>query len=57
MPLARPPPSVRDATLAIAKMMIDLKYISRDVTSDIEKRMDYSFLEAATKKSKNELGY
>ena len=47
----------RNATLAIAKMMTDLKYISRDVTSDIEKRIDYSFLEAATKKSKNELGY
>jgi ABC-type nitrate/sulfonate/bicarbonate transport system substrate-binding protein len=47
----------RNSTLAIAKMMTDLKYISRDVAGDIEKRIDYSFLEAATKKPKNELGY
>jgi hypothetical protein len=47
----------RSATVAIAKMMTELKYISRDVTGEIDKRMDYSFLEAATKQSKNELGY
>jgi hypothetical protein len=47
----------RNSTLAIAKMMTDLKYISRDVTADIDKRIDYSFLETSTKKSKNELGY
>ena len=47
----------RSATLEIAKMMTELKYIARDVTDEIDKRMDYSFLEAATKKNKNELGY
>ena len=47
----------RSSTIAIAKMMTELKYISRDVTGEIDKRMDYSFLEAATKQSKNELGY
>jgi hypothetical protein len=38
-------------------MMKDLKYISTDVTPAIDKATDYSFLEAATKRSKNELGY
>ncbi|GAC1327108.1 MAG: ABC transporter substrate-binding protein [Beijerinckiaceae bacterium] len=47
----------RVPTLAIAAMMRDLKYIARDVSSDTEKNMNYSFLEAATHKSKNELGY
>jgi ABC-type nitrate/sulfonate/bicarbonate transport system substrate-binding protein len=47
----------RSSTIAIAKMMTELKYIARDVTGEIDKRMDYSFLEAATKQSKNELGY
>jgi ABC-type nitrate/sulfonate/bicarbonate transport system substrate-binding protein len=47
----------RQSTLAIAAMMKDLKYISRDVSADVEKNLDYSFLEAATKKPKSELGY
>ncbi|WP_039944240.1 ABC transporter substrate-binding protein [Thermicanus aegyptius] len=44
-------------TLAIASMMKDLQYISADVSDKVGKNMDYSFLEKATGKSKNELGY
>jgi len=47
----------RSSTLAIAAMMKDLKYIARDVSADVEKNLNYSFLEAATKKAKSELGY
>ena len=47
----------RPQTLAIAAMMRDLKYISKDVSAEAEKNMDYSFLEKATGKAKNELGY
>ena len=47
----------RQSTFAIAGMMKDLKYITRDVSADIEKNMNYSFLIDATKKSKTELGY
>jgi ABC-type nitrate/sulfonate/bicarbonate transport system substrate-binding protein len=45
------------ATLAIALMMKDLKYVSRDVSPDIAKFMDYSFLVDVTKKPKNQLGF
>lgn len=47
----------RQSTLAIATMMKDLKYISTDVSAQVDKNMDYSFLMAATGKSKTELGY
>lgn len=47
----------RASTLAIAGMMRDLKYISHDVSADVEKNIDYRFLEAATGKPKSELGY
>ena len=47
----------RAATLAIADMMRELKYISRDVTDEINKNMNYSFLTAVTGKSAKELGY
>ncbi|MDB5776896.1 MAG: transporter substrate-binding protein [Herbaspirillum sp.] len=47
----------RKPTLAIASMMKDLKYISTDVSAQVDKNMDYSFLMAATGKSKVELGY
>ena len=47
----------RSQTLAIAAMMRDLKYISKDVSAEAEKNMDYSFLEQATGKKKNDLGY
>lgn len=47
----------RSSTLAIATMMKDLKYISRDVSADVEKNLNYSFLEAVTKRGKSELGY
>ncbi|AWN53872.1 ABC transporter substrate-binding protein [Methylobacterium sp. 17Sr1-1] len=47
----------RAKTLAIAAMMRDLKYIGRDVSADVEKHMDFSFLEAATKKTRDGLGY
>ncbi len=46
----------RAATLAIADMMRELKYISRDVTADIDKNMNYTFLSAATGKTPKELG-
>ena len=42
--------------LAVAAMMLDLRYISRDVSEAVVKNMDYSFLETATGKSKAELG-
>lgn len=42
--------------LAIATMMRDLHYISHDVSGAVAKNMDYSFLEAATGKTKAELG-
>ena len=38
-------------------MMRDLKYISTDVSEQVEKNLDYSFLEAVTGKPKTELGY
>ena len=47
----------RGATLAIADMMKELKYISRDVSGDITKNMDYSFLVSVTGKTPKELGY
>jgi ABC-type nitrate/sulfonate/bicarbonate transport system substrate-binding protein len=47
----------RSQTLAVAAMMRDLKYISKDVSAEVEKNMDYSFLEQATGKKKNDLGY
>ena len=47
----------RPQTLAIAAMMRDLKYISKDVSAEVEKNLDYSFLEKATGKTKNDLGY
>lgn len=46
----------RPQALAIAAMMRDLKYISHDVSAEVTKNMDYSFLEAATGKSKQDLG-
>lgn len=42
--------------MAIALMMKDLKYISKDVTAAVAKNMDYSFLEAATGQSRANLG-
>jgi ABC-type nitrate/sulfonate/bicarbonate transport system substrate-binding protein len=47
----------RPETLAIARMMKDLKYVATDVTPVIARTMDYSFLEAVTKRPKDELGY
>lgn len=47
----------RASALAIGTMMRDLKYISNDVSADITKNIDYSFLEKATGKPKTELGY
>lgn len=41
---------------AIASMMKDLRYISKDVSAELVKNMDYSFLEAATGKPISELG-
>jgi ABC-type nitrate/sulfonate/bicarbonate transport system substrate-binding protein len=43
-------------TLAIAKMMKDLHYVSTDVSGQIATHMDYGFLAKATGKSKSELG-
>ncbi len=47
----------RKEALAIATMMRDLKYISNDVSAQVEKNLNYQFLEAATGKPKTELGY
>ena len=47
----------RASAVAIAQMMRDLKYISTDVSQQVEKNLDYSFLEAVTGKPKTELGY
>lgn len=46
----------KDSTVAIAMMMRELKYISKDVSDAAVKNIDYRFLEAVTKKSKGELG-
>lgn len=51
------PKLYRAKTVAIAAMMRDLKYVNSDVTAEVEKRMDYRFLEAATGKPKSELGF
>ena len=42
--------------LAIAVMMRDLKYVSKDVSGPVAKNFDYSFLQAATGKPASELG-
>ena len=47
----------RKEALAVASMMRDLKYIGSDVSAKVEQHLDYRFLEQATGKSKNELGY
>jgi len=47
----------RAQTQAIGTMMKELKYISTDVSAQIDKNMDYSFLMEVTKKPKSELGY
>ena len=47
----------RASAVAIARMMRDLKYINSDVTEAVERNLDYSFLEAATGKTKADLGY
>ena len=47
----------RPQALAIAAMMKDIHYISKDVSAAMDKHMDYSFLEAATGKPKTALGY
>lgn len=47
----------RESAVAIAKMMLDLKYITRDVTAPVAANMDYQFLESAMGKPKTELGY
>ncbi len=47
----------RASAVAIADMMRDLKYISNDVSAQVQAKMDYRFLEAATGKPKTELGY
>ena len=46
----------RELAVAIAKMMFELKYISKDVSPAVEKNMDYQFLEVATGKPKSEAG-
>ncbi|VVD78949.1 ABC transporter substrate-binding component [Pandoraea communis] len=47
----------RTQTVAIAKMMKDLRYVSTDVTGGIEKNMNYTFLSEATGQPKTALGY
>jgi ABC-type nitrate/sulfonate/bicarbonate transport system substrate-binding protein len=47
----------RTQTIAIAKMMKDLHYVSTDVTPAIDKNMNYTFLSEATGQPKAALGY
>lgn len=47
----------RQSTLAINAMMQDLKYTSHDVSSEIEKNLNYTFLSEVTGKPKSALGY
>jgi len=47
----------RKSTLAIGTMMKDLRYTSRDDAAELEKRIDYSFIETALGKKKEALGY
>lgn len=47
----------RKSTLAIGTMMKDLKYTSGNNAAELEKRIDYSFIEAALGKKKDALGY
>jgi ABC-type nitrate/sulfonate/bicarbonate transport system substrate-binding protein len=42
--------------LAIAAMMRDLRYISKDVSAEVSRNMDYSFLQAATGRPAADLG-
>jgi ABC-type nitrate/sulfonate/bicarbonate transport system substrate-binding protein len=51
------PKMYRAPAVAIATMMRDLKYINSDVSTAVERNMDYRFIEAATGKPKIELGY
>ncbi|WP_353948945.1 ABC transporter substrate-binding protein [Sporolactobacillus sp. Y61] len=46
----------KSKTLAIAKMMKELKYINTDVSKKVEKQMDYTILESITGKNASELG-
>jgi len=47
----------RGSTFAIARMMSDLRYVSRNVETDIDRRIDYRFLVKAANKSRGDLGY
>lgn len=47
----------RKQAQAIAVMMKDLKYVSRDVSAEVDAHMDYRFLSEVTGKPKTELGY
>ena len=47
----------RASTFAIARMMSDLKYVSHDVSADIDRHMEYRFLAAAANKPRGDLGY
>ncbi len=47
----------RASTFAIARMMSDLKYVSHDVSSDIDRHMEYRFLAEAANKPRGDLGY
>ncbi|SJZ88930.1 ABC-type nitrate/sulfonate/bicarbonate transport system, substrate-binding protein [Enhydrobacter aerosaccus] len=46
----------RDGAQAVAKSMLDLRYINRDVSSAIDSHIDYQFLEQATGKTAAQLG-
>ena len=47
----------RASTKAISTMMQELKYITRDVSADIDKNMNYTFLSDVTGKPASALGY
>lgn len=46
----------RDGAQAVAKSMLELRYINRDVSGAIDSHIDYQFLERATGKTAAELG-
>ena len=47
----------RGSTFAIGRMMSDLRYVSHDVSADIDRRMNYRFLVEAANRPRADLGY
>lgn len=47
----------RESAISIVNMMLELNYIQSDVREKVGSNIDYTFLSAATGKTKEELGY